>query len=299
MSNYPRVSLIVPVFNGEEFIGEAIQSVLDQNYPNVEVIVVDDGSTDNTPTLLEKYRPHVMTIRQQNAGQSKALERGWQQAAGDIIGYLSADDRLHPKAIAAAVTALENNPDSVLAYPDFDIIDENSVRQKTVAASNYQRRILFGQLTTIAGPGAFFWKSAYLRAGPWRSDLRHIPDLEFFLRMALLGDFVRVPQVLADFRRHSGSTTYRPAAFERGEESLKMLDAFYARQDIPSDVRRWRRFAYSNAMLLSAQIHAGSGRRGTALRRIASSIVYDPRGLLSKRGLSAMLMTLRGRNNTN
>lgn len=291
----PQVTIVVPVYNGEDYIEETLNSLLQQDYKNVEIIVVDDGSSDGTATILMKYADRLTVFSQANAGQSAALANGWRAAAGKLIGYLSADDRLAPNAISGCVAALTRAPQAVLAYPDFNIIDEASRHISVVRPQDYSRRALYADLICLPGPGALFLKSAYEAAGPWRSDLRQIPDLDFFLRLALQGDFVHVREVLADFRRHSGSTTYRKAPFERGEEPQRMLDAFYSRQALPADVLAWRSDAYANALLLSAMIHGGSGRRGMALRKMLAAFSHSPQAVLTHKGLAALRLTLRGR----
>lgn len=290
----PKVTLVVPVYNGEDYVAEALDSILAQDYANLEAIVVNDGSKDGTPDILARYADRMTVTMQANAGQSAALASGWRAASGALIGYLSADDRLAPSAISRSVAALMARPDAVLSYPDFNIIDENSSYVSVVTPHDYSRRTLYADLVCLPGPGALFRKEAYEKAGPWRSELRQVPDLDFFLRLALLGDFLHIPDVLADFRRHSGSTTYSKAPFERGEEPKIMLDTFFARPDLPSDISAWRSASYANGLLLASLIHGGSGRRGTALQRLIEAFGHAPGAVISHKGLAALRMLVRG-----
>src|SRR5579883_3105728 len=118
------VSIVIPAYNAGSFLREAIDSVLGQSHEAVELIVVDDGSADETPAILDGYGNAFIRIRQPNRGQSAALNRGWEASSGSLLGYLSADDRLRPDAVAKLVEALRRTPKAVLAYPDFDLIDE-------------------------------------------------------------------------------------------------------------------------------------------------------------------------------
>lgn len=291
--SHPKVSIVVPVYNGEAYLGAAISSVLGQSYPELELIVVDDGSTDGSAAVAAGFGDRLSLIRQRNAGQSAALATGWAASRGSILGYLSADDLLRPEAVSRGVAALVSHPGTVLAYPDFDVVDERSRRITGVAAPDFSRRALYGELHCLPGPGALFRREAYERAGPWRTDLRQIPDLEFFLRLALEGDFLHLPEVLADFRRHARSTTHRVAPFERAEEPLRMVDDFFGRERLPEDIRAWRQPAKASALLLSALIHAQSGRTGPAVRRLLAACATRPASLTSSRGRSLAVLPFR------
>lgn len=289
MSTFPSVSIVIPAYNAARYIEEAVLSVLAQDHPNLELIAVDDGSTDGTADILGTFGDRLTLHRQTNAGQSAALRVGWSMARGELVGYLSADDRLRPEATRRCALALMSRPDRVLVYPDFNLINENSVRMATVRAPDYSRRALYADLYCLPGPGALFRRAAYEAAGPWNPQFRQIPDLDFFLRMALQGDFVHLPEVLADFRKHGESTTYRYAPFERGEEPLVMVNDFLSRRNLPADILGWRSAMASNAHLLSAAIHGRSGRTVLALRLIAKAVSLHPASALSQKTLSHLV----------
>ncbi|RWM42387.1 glycosyltransferase [Mesorhizobium sp.] len=288
----PPVSLVVPAFNAAAYIGETIESLLVQDYPDLEITVVDDGSTDDTSDIVASFGARVKLHRQANAGQSAAMTTGWAMSTGEVLGYVSADDRLRPAAIRRCVEELMAHPEVVLVYPDFHIIDERSVLRSTLRPPDYSRRALYAKLHCLPGPGALFRRPAYEKAGSWRSDLRQIPDLDFFLRMGLEGSFYHLPEVLAEFRMHSASTTYRAVPFERGEEPQLMVDAFFQRKDLPDDIRRWERETRANANLLSAAIHGRSGRTGIALRRLTAAASHPPT-LASFKALKHTLLIAR------
>ena len=119
------VSMVVPAYNHARFLEQAVESVLAQTYPAVELIVLDDGSTDGTREVLAKYGD-IRWETQTNMGQAATLNKGWGMASGDLLGYLSADDYLHPEAVKSAVECLERHADAVLAYPDFVQVNDRS-----------------------------------------------------------------------------------------------------------------------------------------------------------------------------
>ncbi|PPQ13809.1 glycosyl transferase family 2 [Bradyrhizobium sp. AC87j1] len=289
----PKVSIVVPAFNAADYIAETIDSLLAQDYPNLEIVTVDDGSTDQTCTILARYGGRIRLRHQANAGQSVALTAGWDMTDGSFIGYLSADDRLKPAAVRRCAEELDARPDVALVYPDFNVIDECSRLRFTVNSPDFSRRTLYGELHCLPGPGALFRRAAYEKAGPWRTDLRQIPDLDFFLRMALEGDFFHLSEELADFRMHAQSTTYRIVPFERGEEPLTVIESLFARPDLPADIRHWERSARANAELLSAAIHGRSGRAGVAIRHLVASFAC-PQAAFSRKTFSHVITITQG-----
>jgi hypothetical protein len=180
----------------------------------------------------------------------------------------------------------------IVVYPDFEVIDKHSRSQRTIMPPDFSRRALYGKLHCLPGPGALFRRAAYKKVGPWRQELRQIPDLDFYLRMALEGDFYHVPEVLAEFRIHPQSTTYRAVPFERGEEPLQVMDRLFARSDLPIEIRRWERQARAHADLLSAAIHGRSGRTSIAARRLASALMRS-RSAWSRKALGHILTIVR------
>jgi GT2 family glycosyltransferase len=204
-------------------------------------------------------------------------------ARGDLLGYLSADDVLRPGALEAGAAALSRNAHAVLAYPDFGLIDENSRSTGVVRTQDYSEEALFRELICLPGPGALFRREAFQRAGGWNERLRQVPDLDFFLRLALQGPFIRVPEVLADFRIHSGSATYRRASPERADEPVCMLKEFFGRNDVPVRLRHWQSKTTANGYLLSAMIHGQSRRLKTAAARFAQALRANPQTVMSKK----------------
>jgi glycosyltransferase involved in cell wall biosynthesis len=287
------VSIIIPVYNGETFLELAIQSVLQQSYENVELVVVDDGSTDRSAAIAECYGTRLQLIKQKNLGQSAALAVGWQRSSGSLIGYLSADDILFEDAVSTLVSAFAAKREAILIYPDFDLIDKDGVHLGTVVAPEFSRFAQFGELRCLPGPGALFRRTAYEQSGPWRSDLRQIPDLEFFFRLAMRGDFLHLPKVLAAFRKHAHSASYRMVDFDRAEEPLKVFDIHFIQKPVSTALLAFRGPAKANSFLLSAIIHAQSGRLSVALKRLGIAVVAYPSAVFTRRGLAAILMVLR------
>ncbi len=291
----PKVSIVIPTYNTGRYVLDAIDSVLGQTYENVELIVVDDGSTDDTPALLEQHNGTFTRYRQTNAGQSAAMNFGWEQSSGELLGYLSADDRLHPTAIETIVAQMMKNPQAVLAYPDFSVIDEDSKLVRSVEIPDYEERLLVAHFHCLPGPGALFRRSVWQITGGWNPALRNIPDMDYFLRLCQHGPFLRVATPLADFRIHSGSTTYNPCNAERADEPVRVINSLYQTPNLSTSILGWKRKAVANALMLSGFMHGFSGRYGLFLKRMGKAALLDPRSVISRKMLSYLFTIFKSK----
>jgi glycosyltransferase involved in cell wall biosynthesis len=284
----PLVSIVVPAYNHGRYLAACIDSILCQTYGLIELIVLDDGSTDNTRAVLECYRDRVRWETQSNSGQAATLNRGWLICKGDLLAYLSADDVLYPEAVANAVAVLQANPSTVVAYPDFDLIDAASRRLRRITAPEFDVHDLYFRLVCHPGPGALFRRSAWRAVGPWNPDLRQNPDLDFWMRMALQGDFRRIPTALAAFRVHPESQTFRRADAQRAEEPTVIVEQFLGRSDLPGWLRREEAHIRAAGHLASAQLHLHAGRWRTALGHTFAAWASSPRAVFAWRTLRMM-----------
>ncbi|WP_161497211.1 glycosyltransferase [Bradyrhizobium nitroreducens] len=292
MKSQPLVSIIIPAHNAGMFIGEAIDSALSQFYAAVEVVVVDDGSTDGTSEVLRTYGRAITSWSQTRSGQSAAINRGVSLASGELIAYLGADDRLHESAIEILVDRLAHEHAMCLVYPDFNLIDTNGAVIRRVSASPYDQRRLIAGFRCLPGPGALMRKTAWSRCGGWSSSFRQIPDMDLYFRLSLIGPFARVPHCLADFRVHPESTTRKPSSYDMANEPVQLVDEFFARTDLPDDVRRWENEARASALALSGFLHATGSRRSLAVRQFTQAIRLNARVALSREFMSYSVRSL-------
>ena len=295
MKSTPLVSIVVPAYNHAAYLKECIESILAQDYQQVELIVLNDGSTDTTPDILLAYGDRFRWENQTNIGQSATLNKGWAMANGDILAYLSADDKLRPEAVSEAVAALMARPEIVVTYSDFDLLDEHSRPVRTVATRNFDARDLVLDLVCQPGPGAFFRRGAFLRAGPWDSALRQNPDLDFWLRLSLVGNFLRIPKVLAGFRVHEGSATYQSTNVARADEPVLITGRFVATAGLPAWIVTNKNRVVATGYIASAQLHLRAGRLRLASRRILSALNASFATTFSLRSAHLLISALTGR----
>lgn len=253
----PAVTVLVPTFNRpEHLLAQALDSVVGQDYPYLEVIALDDGSTNGTPAVLDRYADanpgRFRTVRHDNMGQARTLNRGFELARGELVGYLADDDLLLPGAIARLVQALCRVPDAVGAYPAFEVIDADGTVGHVVNPLEWSAATALRCHDPIVSVGALV-RAEVARAHPWDPDLAYTGDFDFWLRVGLTGRLVLVPEVLARHRSHPGSLTVAGHGDRRRvEDSLAVLDKLFARTDLPAEVRAARGSAYRAAFVTAA-----------------------------------------------
>lgn len=208
-----KITTIIPSFNRAHLIGQAIESVMAQDYPNIEVIVVDDGSTDGTEEVLralsEKWSERLRTIRIANSGPGPAREAGRQQASGDYIQYLDSDDRLLPGKFRLQVAALESHPECGIAYGKTRLVNEAGEELK--APFKWTGRdfptlfpwLLVDRWWCTHTP--LYRRSVTDAIGPW-SDLPYSQDWEYDARAGALGiRLVNCPEYVSEHLLHAGA----------------------------------------------------------------------------------------------
>ena len=185
MTESPLVSVIIPVYNGTNYLAESMASVLDQTYPNVELIVVDDGSTDGTWDLIQSYGDAVRGVRKANGGVASALNKGIATATGRYIAWLSHDDAFLPEKLSRQVSFLNEATSYRACYTDYSIIDGDGQVLRAVRMLDLPRdelrRHLFRWMF-INGSTMLIERGCFEEVGSFREDLRSTQDVEMWFR---------------------------------------------------------------------------------------------------------------------
>jgi glycosyltransferase involved in cell wall biosynthesis len=218
----PLVTIVTPCLNADQFLEQAIQSVLKQDYPRIEYIVADGGSTDGTLDLLKKYEHSLQWQSAPDLGTADAVNRGFARGTGEIIGFLNADDLYHPHAVSIAVRSLRENPESAGVYGDAWWIDENGDRIARYPVRDFDRALLERECF-ICQPASFLRRKAFENTGGLDPHLHLTFDYEFWLRMTRVYAMTRIDGVLADSRMHCGNKTLgqRDGVFRETFQVLK------------------------------------------------------------------------------
>ncbi|HEX8187463.1 MAG TPA: glycosyltransferase [Pyrinomonadaceae bacterium] len=214
MSN-PTVSVVMPVYNGENYLRSAVESVLGQTFEDYEVIIVDDGSADSTPDIARGFGGPVRYVRQENAGVAAAVNRGIGEARGRYFAWLSHDDLYAPEKLSEQVRALGRAGAPAVCYTDIKWIDgEGKVfDEKELPLPERRglvRAILLGEPVSFAPYSLACDLRCFERVGLYDVKKRHTQDADMLLRLAREFPFVRVPERLTFVREHGTRDSYRP-----------------------------------------------------------------------------------------
>ncbi|MBI3895978.1 MAG: glycosyltransferase [Acidobacteria bacterium] len=235
----PKISIVTPSFNQGEFIRECIESVLSQGYDDLEHIVIDNCSSDETIGVLKSY-PHLRWISEPDQGQSDALNKGFQMATGDLIGWLNADDYYLPGCFEKMVPFARENPQGDVLYGDYRRIDlEGRVLQVRCELDYDLFMLKYVPHLYIVPPAMFFRRLVFADGNRFDVSYRYALDFEFVLRLALKGyTFCHLSAILTDFRVHPGSTSvsYKNEVRQAHDRAVLQHDEFLRR--VPPAVQR-------------------------------------------------------------
>jgi len=215
--NSQRVSVIIPVYNSEKFLKESIESIIHQTYSDVEIIAVNDGSTDGSLEILQQYEDKIFIIDQKNMGLAEAVNAGIKKMSGHWLKWLSPDDVLYPNAIEILVDNAKKLPENTLVYSDWEMIDKIGNKIRNFSESNYNRlnnfefgvRLLDGQqvnINTSLIPSSIIKKCLMKNL-----DDMSLIDYDFFLKCSILYNvnFFLVKKILLKYRIHKNQSSHK------------------------------------------------------------------------------------------
>ncbi len=202
------VSIVTPSYNQARYLEETMRSVLEQDYPHIEYIVVDGGSTDGSREIIEKYADRLAWwVSEKDRGQTDAINKGFARARGEVLAWLNSDDTYQPGAVREAVEFLQRNPAVGLVYGDANYIDEHGrVIGRFPAAQTDYRRLRQGYVH-IPQQSAFFRADLWRKVGPLDASFYFAMDYDLWVRIAREAPIVYYPRLWANFRLHSDAKT--------------------------------------------------------------------------------------------
>lgn len=270
----PTVSIVIPSYNSAHFVVDAIESVLNQTVLSTEIIVVNDGSTDDTIDRLAPYRRRIVQIDQPNAGLSAARNSGLRAASGEFIAFLDADDAFHPRKLELQLEALRNRPD--LGMVGTETFDFPATALPQICDDWRIREIPLDKLLVrnyFTASSVLVRRSIAERVGEFDVALPNAEDLDYWQRSAELAGVAIVKLPLTGYRQVPGSLSRRPREMEVGiERVLQKLDARDAWRG-----RNWlRRKSISYFHYACAHLYGAAGHRAFAVRRMLQSLAWYP-----------------------
>lgn len=226
MNEQPLVSIITPSFNQARYIEATIRSVLSQDYPNIEYIIVDGGSTDETVAIIKKYtlesgslpslqkqasaiqsRSIAWWVSEKDKGQTDAINKGFARAKGQILAWLNSDDTYEPGAISAAVKYLQEHPEVGMVYGDCNYINEDGRVIGKFGSAQTDYRLLRQGYAHIPQQTMFFRADLWKQVGPLDPSFYFAMDYDLWTRLAARTVLQYVPQLWANFRLHTSGKT--------------------------------------------------------------------------------------------
>ena len=276
----PTVSVIIPTYNMAKYVTEAIDSVLAQTVGDIEVVVVDDGSRDNTADVMASYASdrRVRYIRKPNGGEASARNRGLREARGPLIAFLDADDVWFPTKLERQIALLDNWDEPAVVYTARNWIDEHGNVRATPYAPFVRvrghapyRQLLMANCVPMSTP--LFTRALYKRNGDFDETLPSAPDWDYWLRASVFSRFDYVDEPLASHRLWSGQITANKlavplAAMKIQEKFLRQHGNLLSRRDV---FRAWSR-RYERR----GRAYAMSGQKLAGLRDLAWAIWMWP-----------------------
>lgn len=240
MSNLPLITIVTPSYNQGGFLEQTICSVLDQDYLNIEYIVIDGGSTDNSLEILHKYADHLEFWESiADRGQAHAINKGLQRANGEILGWLNSDDVLLPGTVNRIATAFEKHPEVEVIYGRIERINDRGEVIPTPLLPKdkvvFSKQLIVGECV-VNQPGSFWRRRIMEKDGLLDESLVYALDYEYWIRLALSGAvFLRLPDVVAQFRLSSFSKTVGNTAM-MAHEQLHVLNGVIARPNLSDEL---------------------------------------------------------------
>ncbi|MEP7288286.1 MAG: glycosyltransferase family 2 protein [Chloroflexota bacterium] len=273
-SSLPLVSIVTPSFNQGKFIRETIESVLTQDYPNIEYWVIDGGSSDETLGILRDYEsdPRFHWISEPDSGQSDAINKGWSRCRGDILAWLCSDDLYFAGAIRAQVDYLLAHPDVDAVYSDALYIDVKGNPVRKYWARKFSQYELL-RICFIPQPTVFLRRTLIERIGTVNPSLHYALDYEYWLRASLNGVFAYSSADIAKYRLHDDSKTVA-ASIQFNPEIERIITGFFEYDNVPPPIRQ-----KSNSLLADLQLEmainaARVNQMALALRHWQASMNY-------------------------
>lgn len=235
---YPKISIVTVSYNQGQFIEDNIKSVINQNYPNVEHIIIDAGSTDGTLDILKKYDEHLVWTSEPDRGQSHGLNKGFKKATGEIMGWFNSDDRVAPNALHRVAEFFKDNPNEIGVVGNINLVNQKGEFVRKVKGEAYQYTDMVNVKRGVTQPSTFIKTEVFNKIGYLDESLHYTMDFDLFLRVSSIKTIPYINFSLADFRLQSQAKTTNGLAEFRKEhiKIARKYNASYFSKGIRSDL---------------------------------------------------------------
>jgi glycosyltransferase involved in cell wall biosynthesis len=286
-SDHSLVSVVIACYNGERYLQEAIESALAQSYPRVEIIVVDDGSTDGSSEIAKKFP--VRYIRQDNRGLTESRNLGIRASRGNYVVFLDADDRLRPDAIETGLRVMVEHPECAMTVGDHRFISSDGSflsdsRKACLHSSHYEELLKSNFIEMISS--VLFRRSVLVEIGGFDTTLRVAEDYELYLRIARVYPICCHPALIAEYRLHQANASRNSELMLRMTLQVLRRQGQYVRTDrgrlfaFLEGLRNWRR-QYGRQLALELAGSSSVLEVDHLRRKFLLLLAHYPQGLLA------------------
>ena len=278
--NLPTLSIVTPAYNQAEFLRDTIESVLSQDYPNIEYVVLDDGSTDDTPKILAEYGDNFRWESQPNMGQTPTINKGWAMTSGEIITWLNSDDTFYAKdSVRIGVEYLISHPGVGIVFGDSMFTEADGAEiepTRPVVGFTYEKMVRTCE-NSISQPSAFIRREIVDKIGDLDPKYYYFMDWDFWLRAGIYFKIEHIDEILSTYRLHAESKTVAQSR-KAAPELEYMYEKFFSRDDIPADIRSSEKEAMMNMCFTSGGYYLQGGDSESAAKMASKAFEYNPRG---------------------
>ena len=286
----PLVTVITPAYNQGIFLRDTIESVLAQDYPNIELFVINDGSTDDTEKILQEYTGRIRWETQKNMGQTPTINKGWSQTNGEIITWLNSDDTYLPGAVKAGVEYLLAHPETGIVFADSIFTEADGThlnRTRPLPPFNYLNFVASCE-NPISQPSSFIRREVVKKAGELDATFYYFMDWDFWLRTGLYYQIDYTPQLWSTYRLHADSKTVAQSK-KAAPELAYMYNKFFSREGLPAEIKALKKKAMMNMYFTSGSYYLQGDDKKLAATMAKAAIKQNPMGLFTQKGIHKFL----------
>lgn len=287
----PTVTVVTPAYNQADFLRDTIESVLSQDYPNIEYVVLDDGSTDDTSKILAEYGDRFRWESQTNIGQTATINKGWALTSGEIITWLNSDDTFYdPTSVRTGVEYLMANPETGIVFGDsmYTTADGTEIEPTRPIVDFTYKKMVTTCENSISQPSAFIRREIVARVGDLDPKYYYFMDWDFWMRAGIYFRIAHIDAILSTYRLHSESKSV--AQQKRAAPELEyMYGKYFSRDDIPAEIRAVEKEAMMNMCFTSGGYYLNGGDAENAAGMASKAFEFNPAGRTEIRSLHKYL----------